>query len=127
MKKIWFKTILAGSVTLSGCASMFNGSSQQVSIHSNLSDAKLYVNEQYIGKEYAITTFKKKQNYTITARKDNCDAMSIVASKSFDATTLLGLFIDYGIISILVIDGIGTGAWQQFDQTSYLIDPKCSG
>jgi len=104
---------------------MFNGSSQQVSIRSNIDNAELYVNEQYIGKGNGITTFKKKQNYTITARKDGCDAVTIPASKSFDATTLLGIFIDFGIISILVIDGVGTGAWQQFDQTSYVVDPRC--
>ncbi|WP_414728118.1 hypothetical protein [Zhongshania aliphaticivorans] len=125
MKKILISTILTANIALSGCASMFNGSSQQVSIRSNIDNAELYVNEQYIGKGNGITTFKKKQNYTITARKDGCDAVTIPASKSFDATTLLGIFIDFGIISILVIDGVGTGAWQQFDQTSYVVDPRC--
>ncbi|PHS00196.1 MAG: hypothetical protein COA68_06010 [Oceanobacter sp.] len=126
MKKVLTPTILAGSIALTGCASMFNGSSQQVSVRSNVDDVELYVNEQYIGKGNGVTTFKKKKNYTITARKSGCEAVTIPVSKSFDATTLLGVFIDFGIISILVVDGVGTGAWQQFDQTSYVIDPKCS-
>lgn len=126
MKKILVITILIGNIILSGCASMFNGSSQQVSIRSNVDDVELYVNEQYIGKGNGVTTFKKKQNYTITARKKGCEAVTIPVSKSFDATTLLGLFIDFGVISIMVVDGVGTGAWQQFDQTSYVIDPKCN-
>ncbi|UVS61353.1 MULTISPECIES: hypothetical protein [Nitrosomonas] len=48
------------------------------------------------------------------------------ASKSFDATTLLGIWLDFGIITVLMIDGAATGAWKKFDQTSYIIDPQCS-
>ena len=33
-----------------GCAAMFHGTTQMVSIRSNIDDAKLYVNEAYIGK-----------------------------------------------------------------------------
>jgi hypothetical protein len=86
----------------------------------------LYVNEAYIGKNSGVTTFKKKKDYVITARKEGCTDASYPASKSFDATTLLGVLIDFGIISVLVIDGAATGAWQQFDQTSYVLDPVCS-
>lgn len=109
-----------------GCASMFHGSSQQIAIRSNQPDVDLYVNEMLIGKSNAVTSFKKKEDYIITARKDGCTAVSIPAQKSFDATTLLGILIDFGIISILVVDGAATGAWQKFDQTSYVIDPQCA-
>ena len=104
---------------------MFNGSSQQVSVRSNVEGTKLFVNEAYIGQGSGVTTFKKKENYVITARKDGCMETRIPASKSFDATTLLGVFIDFGIISILMVDGVGTGAWQEFDQTSFVLDPVC--
>jgi hypothetical protein len=40
--------------------------------------------------------------------------------------TLLGVLIDFGVISVLVVDGAATGAWAQFDQTTYLIDPRCA-
>lgn len=111
---------------LTGCASMFHGSSQQIAIRSNQPDADLYVNEMLIGKGNAITSFKKKEDYIITARKDGCSAVSLPAQKSFDSTTLLGILIDFGLISILVVDGAATGAWQKFDQTSYVIDPQCA-
>jgi hypothetical protein len=114
--------IVTGVLALSGCSSMFNGTSQQVGIRSNMDDAKLYVNEQYIGKGSGVTTFKKKNNYIIVARKDGCVDASVPASKSFDATTLLGVFL-YGVP--IVIDGV-TGAWSQFDQTSYVLDPNCT-
>ncbi|SFL99438.1 hypothetical protein [Nitrosomonas communis] len=118
-------SLLTVITLLSGCASMFNGASQQVAIRSNQPDVDLYVNEAFIGRGNGITTFKKKDEYVITARKEGCTPVSIPASKSFDATTLLGVFIDFGIISILAIDGAGTGAWRKFDQTSFVIDPQC--
>ena len=125
MTRSALSVVLSFSMLLTGCASMFNGSSQQVAIRSNVDGAEIYVNEAYLGKGNTVTTFKKKKKYTISARKEGCDSVSVPAPKSFDATTLLGLFIDFGIISILVIDGIGTGAWNQFDQTSYVVDPQC--
>lgn len=117
---------LVATSLLTGCASMFHGSSQQIAIRSNQQDTDLYINEMFIGKGNAITSFKKKEDYIITARKEGCAPVSIPAQKSFDATTLLGILIDFGIVSILVVDGAATGAWQKFDQTSYVIDPQCS-
>ncbi len=114
------------SSSLSGCAAMFHGTTQQVSVRSNVPGTELFVNEAYVGKDNGVTTFQKRKNYMITARKAGCTDTTVPASKSFDVITLLGLFIDYGIISILLIDGAATGAWQEFDQTSYVIDPRCA-
>lgn len=125
MKKLLSSIVISSAVFATGCASMFNGSSQQVAIRSNVEGAKLYVNEAYIGKTSSVTTFKKKEHYVITARKEGCSDSSLRASKSFDATTLLGVLIDFGLITVLVVDGAATGAWQKFDQTSYVVDPQC--
>ncbi len=111
---------------LSGCAAMFNGTSEQVSIRSKSPSAKIYVNDAYLGDGNVITSFKKNKNYTITVEEDNCSSVTIPVSKSFDATTLLGVFIDFGVVTILVVDGIGTGAWQKFDQTSYMVNANCA-
>jgi hypothetical protein len=113
------------SSSLSGCAAMFHGTTQQVAIRSNVPGTELFVNEAYVGKDNAVTTFQKSKNYMITARKAGCTDTTVPASKSFDAITLLGVLIDLGIISVLLIDGAATGAWQQFDQTSYVVDPRC--
>jgi hypothetical protein len=29
------------------------------------------------------------------------------------------------VVSVLFVDGVGTGAWQQFDQESYIVDAQC--
>ena len=113
------------AIMLSGCAAMFNGTSQQVSIRSQDPDAEIYVNDMLLGHGNVITSFKKKENYTITVKRADCYSVTVPVSKSFDATTLLGIFIDFGVVSILVVDGVGTGAWQKFDQSAYIVDPLC--
>ena len=90
------------------------------------SPSSFFVNDTFIGKDNTVVAFKKKNDYVITARKEGCIQASVGAAKSFDATTLLGILIDFGLISILVVDGLATGAWQSFDQTSYVVDPNCS-
>ncbi|WDO01494.1 hypothetical protein C3Y05_017905 [Aeromonas allosaccharophila] len=67
-----------------------------------------------LGHGNVITSFKEKKNYTITVKRADCYSVTVPVSKSFDATTLLGIFIDFGVVSILVIDRVGTGAWQKF-------------
>ena len=111
---------------LTGCAVMFHGSSQQVAIRSNYQTAEIFVNEAYIGKGRGFAILKKNKSYNITVRKEGCTEVTIPVTKSFDATTLLGVLIDSGIISILIVDGVITGAWQQFDPIRYIIDPNCA-
>ena len=110
---------------LSGCAAMFHGTTQQVSVRSNVPGTELYVNEGFLGKDNGITTFHKNQNYVITARKQGCTDATVPVAKSFDGITLLGILLDFGIITVLIIDGGATGAWQQFPQTNYVVDPHC--
>jgi hypothetical protein len=115
-----------GLSCVSGCAAMFHGTTQQVAVRSNVPGAELYVNEAYVGKDNGVTTLHKNQNYVITARKKGCTDTTVPAQKSFDGVTLLGIFIDFGIISIFIVDGAATGAWHQFTQTSYVLDPRCT-
>ena len=128
MKKYIAMVVMVSLVSssLSGCAVMFHGSTQQVAIRSNVPGTELFVNETYVGKDNGVTIFQKSKNYMVTARKAGCTDTTVPASKSIDGITLLGILIDLGIISVLLIDGFATGAWQQFDQTSYVVDPRCA-
>lgn len=125
MKKILTPILAASFLFSTACATMFNGLSQTVNILSNDTEAKIYVNEEYMGKNNAVYTFKKKENYVLKAEKAGCKTTTVIPQKTFDPTTLLGIFVDWGIISILVVDGAATGAWQKFNQTSYVVDPDC--
>ena len=120
-----FLVVCVAIFTLNGCAAMISGTSQQVSITSKNPDAHIYVNGLYLGDGAVTTTLKKNKNYTIVVEKDGCRSVTIPVTKSFDPTTLLGVFIDGGLVSILVVDGVGTGAWQQFDQSNYIVNAQC--
>ena len=78
MKK--FAALVLGSAILftSGCATMFNGSTQTVNIRSNDELAKLYVNEEYMGQRNTVYTFKKKENYVIKAEKQGCQTNTVI-------------------------------------------------
>lgn len=78
-----------------------------------------------MGKNQAVYTFKKKDNYVLKAEKVGCKTTTIIPQKTFDPTTLLGVLLDWGIISILIVDGAAIGAWQKFNQTNFVIDPDC--
>jgi len=108
------------------CALMFNGSQDTIMIRSNEDGAKIYMNEGYIGKNNAVSVIDKKGDYVIRVSKKGCEDRTIPIVRTFDATTLLGVLVDFGIITILVVDGVGTGAWTKAKQTSYIIDPECS-
>lgn len=104
---------------------MFHGASDNINIRSNDDNVKIYLNEAYIGKNSAVTTINKKDDYVIRVSKKGCSDKTVPITRSFDPLTLLGAFIDFGIITILVVDGVATRAWHKADQTSYVIDPEC--
>ena len=110
---------------LASCAAMFNGTKDNISIRSNEEGTKIYLNEMYLGKNNTFTAISKKGDYTIRVSKKGCEDKMIPITRSFDPISLLGIGIDFGIISILVVDGAATGAITKADQTNYVIDPEC--
>ncbi len=124
--KIITKTLLIFILIFeSSCALMFNGSKDTLTIRSNEENVKIYINESYLGKNSAVTVINKKDDYVIRVSKKGCADKLVPVTRSMDATTLLGLLIDLGIITILLVDGLGTRAWHKADQTSYVLDPEC--
>lgn len=117
--------VVSCALLTSGCAAMFNGTKDTVSINSDVDDAKLYVNGRYVGEENAVTDIKKKGTVIIKAKKEGCDARSVPVTREFDPVSLLGLLIDFGVISMLVIDTAATGAISKAQNTNYQVNPDC--
>jgi hypothetical protein len=68
---------------------------------------------------------KSIRNAVLYARKDGCESVGLELPTSFNQVSLLGLFVDLGLISILVIDwGIYGSIWE-LDKLSYELTPKC--
>ncbi len=115
-------------LALTGCAAMFTGTSDNITIKTESKDTSIFVNNQLVGKGDAHFTVARKDlgNTTISVNQEGCRPAYMQVNGSFNVVTLLGLFVDYGIITILVVDGIATGAWQKVQQQHYYLNPICS-
>ena len=111
---------------LTGCATIFNGSKDQIAVRSNEPGTKIFIDEMEVGTDNAIWSVPKKGDHTIRVSKNGCSDVSTPIRYSFDATSLLGVLLDFGLVSMLIVDGAGTGAISKADQTSYILTPNCS-
>ena len=124
-KKILF---FAAVLMLSGCASIFSGTKENFVIQSEDKEAKLYLNDEYIGTGSAAATISKKKlanNITIRASKKGCQDTIRHVETQFNPTTLLGCFLDFCIVSVVAVDWLATGAVREASQTNYFITPQC--
>lgn len=125
MKSVKVLMVVAVLVLNSACATMFNGSSASVSIRSEDPKAKLYLNDTYIGQGGATVSVAKKGNHSIRAAKEGCGDGTTAIQKKFDPTSLLGILIDFGIVSMLIVDGAATGAISDIEPKNYVVNPNC--
>jgi hypothetical protein len=117
--------LLALVIQLSGCATIFNGTKSTIYVRSEEPDTSIYIDEIYIGKNTGSYNVSKKGDHYITVRKEGCEERRIEMNQTFDPVSLLGILIDFGIISMLIVDGAATGAITDFDQKSYVLSPDC--
>jgi hypothetical protein len=109
----------------SGCAAMFHGTSDQVTIQSPDGDAKIYLDNMLIGKGTAMASVKRNTQHNIVAKKEGCSDHLVQTGTTFDAVSLLGILIDGGLVSMLVVDWGATGAMWKVDPLVYHPAPIC--
>ncbi|MBI3585445.1 MAG: hypothetical protein HY096_16035 [Nitrospinae bacterium] len=127
MKKM-IAVIVVISFFVSSCAAMFHGTKESIHVRSEESDTSFFVNERSIGKgTSAVTTVPKNKlkSVVLRAEKEGCNTKSSPIETEFDSITLLGVLLDLGIVSILVIDWGATGAVTKASQTDYVLTPEC--
>ncbi len=121
-------TIAMAILVNAGCASMFSGTTQNLLVKSDQKGTKLYLNNDEIGTDTATVQISKKnlKNSVLIAKKAGCtDAQTTIPTK-FDATSLLGILIDFGLITVLVVDWGVTGAVNEAERTSFILNPTCN-
>ncbi len=124
--RLFFVGLVA--VGLQGCAAIFTGTSQQISLQSSVPDTKFFVNGRPVGKgSSALATIRKKdlRKTILLAQKEGCEDATAPVDAVFNGHTLWGMFWDLGLISVLVVDGAATGAWTKAGNTHYYLDPNC--
>jgi len=113
------------STQILGCAYLFHGTSDEIRVQSADPKAELYLNDLPIGIGSAGATVERDKTYTIQAKQQGCETATVQTGYKFDSISLLGLFLDLGIISILIIDMGATGAaWKTYPLT-YTVSPIC--
>lgn len=109
---ILIATILALSLT--GCATLLKGSTQEVAFASDPAKAQVYINGSYFGDTPFTMELDSSNSYTVEFRKSGYQ------SKSFLINSELGLgWVILDVISgfyPVVIDAI-TGDWKVLDTT----------
>ena len=116
--------VIALLVQFTGCAYMFHGTTDRITIQSADPDAQIYLDEVLVGKGSAAATVDRNKKYAITARKPGCGDHTVQTGDKFDGISLLGFFLDFGIISMLIIDN-GSGAMWKTDPLVYHVNPIC--
>lgn len=120
MKRI---TILIAIFALSGCASIIKGNNDNVHVNSLEKGTTLFVDGAPRGMDSAMVNVKKGKPHALRAEKEGCLPVTGETGESFDGTSLLGILLDLGIISIPV-DLISGAAWK-IEPTTYTLTPIC--
>lgn len=115
--------VVSGLLFLSGCASIIKGSNDTIAVNSLEQDAVIYVDGAPRGKGNISVDVKRGKPHELLVKKDGCQDITIQTTERFDPVTLLGILIDWGIVSI-PIDLISGSAWKQ-DPATYTITPLC--
>ncbi|WP_230432204.1 hypothetical protein [Plesiomonas shigelloides] len=108
---------------ITGCSSIIHGTSEKLTVNSAVPNTKIYVDGALVGNDGAMFTAKRGEDYTIKAVKTGCESTTVMTSNTFDATSLLGILIDFGIISI-PIDLISGAAWKPTAKV-ITVNPVC--
>jgi len=114
---------LATAMTSTGCASILRGTSDTITINSLEPGTIIAVDGIPRGRDQATAEVSRGKKHTIQATKAGCQAIVVETGKKFDATSLLGILIDWGIISI-PIDLISGAAWKTHPSI-YTVTPIC--
>ncbi len=112
-------------VISTGCAAIFNGTKDTIYVRSEEPDTKLFIDEVSLGKNSGSLSVSKKGDHYIRAVKEGCSEKRIAMTQSFDPTSLLGILLDLGLISMLIVDGAATGAISDFEPKQYVVTPDC--
>lgn len=103
------------------CASIINGNHDTITVNSLEKGTTIFVDNVARGTDSIACEVKRGHPHTIRVEKDGFQSTSIETDESFDATSLLGILIDFGIISI-PIDMISGSAWKT-DPRMYTVTP----
>lgn len=124
MKKLCAVGAIVGVLYLQGCASIIHGTSDTVTVNSLEKGSTIYVDGAPRGIDVAQVQVKRGNPHQLRVEKDGCQAVSAETVEKFDSVSLLGIFLDFGIITI-PIDLVSGAAWKT-EPNTYTVSPLCA-
>lgn len=119
----YFKKILVLALFLSvtGCAGIINGTTQDVTFKSEPEGATVSVDGLERGKTPLTVTLKKNEYKSVTFSKEGYKSESVPLQRKFDTVALLNVFWD-----LSTTDAI-TGALYEYEPNVYHVEMKKKG
>lgn len=114
---------LAIVVSLSGCSGIMSGGEDTVTINAGSSNAEIYVDGIYQGKDRIRIDLKRGRDYELKTQQDGCKDAYVVTESSLDNWFWANILIDWGIIS-MPIDLISGNAFG-IDKSQYDLIVRC--
>ena len=105
--------IILSAFILTGCATIFHGSSDKIDFSSNPTGAKVYVNGQFMGTAPFQLKLESKHSYNIEFRKEGYENKIVVVTNSVGAGWIV-LDVLFGLVPVII--DAATGNWYSLDQ-----------
>jgi hypothetical protein len=112
---------LAVSIACSSCATIFSSGHDTITVSSAEKGTSIYVDGVLRGADSIQAEVKRGHKHAIRAEKEGMQSVTIETGESWDALSLLGILIDFGIFTI-PLDFLMGGCWKT-DPTMYTVTP----
>ena len=118
-KRIVSIVIIVSTLLMTGCATIFTGTSDDIYINSNPSGAEIMIGGLKVGKTPATLTIKRPgfNDKEVVLKLDGYERRTFILKKSFNSIAILNLA---GILGWAV--DFATGAIYKYEPKSYEID-----
>ena len=113
MKKLLIITLSVAAMSLTGCVSIFKGTSQNITISSEPSGAQVLIDGMPMGVTPFSGPLKKNAYNSIMLKKDGYETQIRQLNKTYDPLALLNIFWDYSTTDFL------TGAAFEYQPGTY--------
>jgi hypothetical protein len=105
--------VLLASTSIVGCATLFKGTSQSISVSSVPSGADVFVDNEFKGKTPVSIKLKKNKYNTIEIRKAGYETAIQALDKKYDFVALANVFWDLSTTDLI------SGAAFEYDPSNY--------
>ena len=116
MKNLFVYLMILSLVAVSGCATIFTGTTQKINFSSEPTGAKIFINGVEEGTAPLTATLKKGNEYSIDFKLEGYENKSLRLTYSIGAGWVI-LDVLAGLVGV-VVDAI-TEAWFSFDIENY--------